>query len=40
MPNDTTQTRPSAPSPQAGRPAALAREQVLVAALEDRKSVV
>jgi AcrR family transcriptional regulator len=34
MPSDTTQTRPSAPPPQAGRPAALTREQVLVAALE------
>ena len=34
MPSDTTQTRPSAPSPQAGRPAALTREQVLIAALE------
>jgi AcrR family transcriptional regulator len=34
MPSDTTQTRPSAPPPQAGRRAALTREQVLVAALE------
>ena len=34
MPSDTTQTRPSAPPPQTGRPAALTREQVLIAALE------
>jgi len=34
MPGDTTQTRPPATPPPAGRPAALTREQVLVAALE------
>ncbi len=34
MPSDTTQTRPLAPPRPAGRPAALTREQVLVAALE------
>jgi AcrR family transcriptional regulator len=34
MPNDTTQTRTSAAPPPAGRPAALTREQVVVAALE------
>ena len=34
MPTDTTQTRPPAPPPPPGRPAALTREQVLVAALE------
>ncbi len=34
MPADTTQTRPPAPPPSPGRPAALTREQVLVAALE------
>ena len=34
MPSDTTQTRPPATPPPAGRPAALTREQVLVAALE------
>jgi AcrR family transcriptional regulator len=33
MPNDATQTRPPAAPPPAGRPAALTREQVLVAAL-------
>ena len=34
MPSDTTQTRPPAAPPPAGRPVALTREQVLVAALE------
>ena len=34
MPADTTQTRPPAATPPPGRPAALTREQVLVAALE------
>ena len=34
MPSDTTQTRPSAAPPPPGRPAALTREQVLVAALQ------
>ena len=34
MPADTTQTRPPALPPPPGRPAALTREQVLVAALE------
>ena len=34
MPDDTTQTRPSAAPPPPGRPAALTREQVLVAALQ------
>ena len=34
MPSDTTQTRPPAAPPPAGRRAALTREQVLVAALE------
>ncbi len=34
MPADTTQTQPPAPPPSPGRPAALTREQVLVAALE------
>ena len=33
MPSDTTQTRPAAPPP-AGRPPALTRDQVLVAALQ------
>src|SRR6476646_11387691 len=34
MPSDTTQTRPPGAPPPAGRPVALTREQVLVAALE------
>jgi AcrR family transcriptional regulator len=34
MPSDTTHTRPPAPPPPTGRPAALTREQMLVAALE------
>ena len=34
MPADTTQARPPAAPPPSGRPAALTREQVLVAALE------
>jgi AcrR family transcriptional regulator len=34
MPSDTTQTRPPAAPPPTGRPAALTREQVLIAALE------
>lgn len=34
MPSDTTQTRRPATAPPTGRPAALTREQVLVAALE------
>jgi AcrR family transcriptional regulator len=34
MPSDTTQTRPTAAPPPTGRPAALTREQVLIAALE------
>lgn len=34
MPSDTTQTRPPAAPPPTSRPAALTREQVLVAALE------
>ena len=34
MPSDAAQTRPPAAPPPTGRPAALTREQVLVAALE------